>query len=248
MRFAAIADIHGNHLALEAVLADIKQQGIDTTEIVNLGDCLSGPLEAGRTADLLLSLDLVTVSGNHDRYLLEHAEGAMHEWEADAFAQLTPAHLDWLKTLPFSTVWRHAVFLCHATPSNDNTYWLEGVSAEGHVHLRPRAEIEALAGEVEQRLILCGHSHIPRVVTLSDGRMIVNPGSVGGPGYDDDLPYYHKVETATPLASYAILDETAQGWSVTSRLVPYDHMAMSRLAADRGRPSWANALSSGWVD
>jgi predicted phosphodiesterase len=45
MRFAAIADVHGNHLALEAVLADIRPRA--SSEIVNLGDCLSGPLEAG---------------------------------------------------------------------------------------------------------------------------------------------------------------------------------------------------------
>jgi len=44
MRFAAIADIHGNYLALEAVLADICTQGIDA--IVNLGDMVSGPLDA----------------------------------------------------------------------------------------------------------------------------------------------------------------------------------------------------------
>jgi predicted phosphodiesterase len=48
MRLAAIADIHGNCLALEAVLADIRRQGIDM--VVNLGDHLSGPLEARRTA------------------------------------------------------------------------------------------------------------------------------------------------------------------------------------------------------
>ena len=58
MRFAAIADIHGNCAALEAVLADIAAQGIATDSIVNLGDCLSGPLEAGRTADMLLPLGL----------------------------------------------------------------------------------------------------------------------------------------------------------------------------------------------
>ena len=49
MRFAAIADVHGNYLALEAVLADIRAQGID--EIVNLGDMASGPLDARRTMD-----------------------------------------------------------------------------------------------------------------------------------------------------------------------------------------------------
>ena len=52
MKFAAIADIHGNYIALEAVLADADSFGI--TDVVNLGDHLSGPLEASRTADLLI--------------------------------------------------------------------------------------------------------------------------------------------------------------------------------------------------
>jgi predicted MPP superfamily phosphohydrolase len=69
MRFAAIADVHGNHLALEAVLADIRAQ--DITDIVNLGDMLSGPLDARRTIELLMKLDAVHVLGNHDRYLLD---------------------------------------------------------------------------------------------------------------------------------------------------------------------------------
>ena len=77
MRFAAIADIHGNHLALEAVLADIRAQGID--EIVNLGDFFSGPLEAGKTADLLMPLSLTSVRGNHDRYLIEQDPASMHD-------------------------------------------------------------------------------------------------------------------------------------------------------------------------
>jgi predicted phosphodiesterase len=47
MIFAAIADIHGNCSALEAVLADIDKQGIK--DVLNLGDCFSGPLEAGFT-------------------------------------------------------------------------------------------------------------------------------------------------------------------------------------------------------
>lgn len=177
MRFAAIADIHGNALALEAVLADIAEQGIATADIVNLGDCLSGPLEAGRTADILVPLQLVTVRGNHDRYLVEHAAGDMHEWEADAYAELSPAHLDWLKSLPFDAVFRDVAYLCHATPQEDNTYWLEQVSVEGHVHLRDPATIEAWADRISQPLILCGHTHIPRAVQLSDGRLIVNPGA-----------------------------------------------------------------------
>lgn len=248
MRFAAIADIHGNALALEAVLADIAERGIATADIVNLGDCLSGPLEAGRTADILVPLQLLTVRGNHDRYLVEHAAGDMHEWEADAYAELSPAHLDWLKSLPFDAVFRDVAYLCHATPQEDNTYWLEQVSVEGHVHLRDPATIEAWADRISQPLILCGHTHIPRALQLSDGRLIVNPGSVGGPGYTDDAPHPHKVEAGLPHASYAILDDASGLWSVTFRLVPYDHMAMSKLAAERGRPSWASALATGFVE
>jgi predicted phosphodiesterase len=47
MRFAAIADVHGNYLALEAVIADIRTHDIEA--IVNLGDMASGPLDARRT-------------------------------------------------------------------------------------------------------------------------------------------------------------------------------------------------------
>jgi predicted phosphodiesterase len=245
MKFAAIADIHGNCLALEAVLDDIKRNGV--VDVVNLGDDLSGPLEAGRTADLLQELRLPSVRGNHDRYLIEHAAGEMHSWEADAFRQLRPAHLDRLRALKATMIWRDEVFMCHATPDNDNIYWLEGVSPDGYVHLRPKSDIEALAGGIDCPLILCGHSHVPRAVTISGGRQIVNPGSVGGPAYDDDKPFYHKVETATPLASYAILEKSGGGWQVTFRLVAYDHMAMSKLAAQNGRGDWARALASGWL-
>ncbi|MBX4908607.1 MULTISPECIES: metallophosphoesterase family protein [Rhizobium] len=245
MRFAAIADIHGNYLALEAVLADIQAQGIE--EIVNLGDFFSSPLNAGRTADLLMALGLTSVRGNHDRYLIEQDPALMHASDAVAYRQLTPSHLDWLRGLPFDTVYRGEAYLCHATPKDDNLYWLESVSPEGLVFLKPIEAIEALAEGIDLPLILCGHSHVPRAVRLSNGRLIVNPGSVGCPAYDDVLPYYHKVEAGHPLAGYAILEKTAAGWTWQFRNVAYDHMAMSALAAERGRADWASALATGWV-
>jgi hypothetical protein len=52
LRFAAIADIHGNYLALEAVLADIR--ALEITDIVNLGDMLSGPLDGRKTVEILM--------------------------------------------------------------------------------------------------------------------------------------------------------------------------------------------------
>jgi predicted phosphodiesterase len=245
VKFAAIADIHGNALALEAVLADIDAQGI--ADVVNLGDSLSGPLEAGRTADLLMAFDFPTVRGNHDRYLIDRPRDTMHSWEADAFDDLRPAHFDWLRSLPSSRVWRGEVYMCHATPGDDNRYWLEAVSAEGLVHPKPLAEIEALAAGIGEPLILCGHSHLPRSAQLSDGRLIVNPGSVGCPAYDDDQPFYHKVEAGLPHASYAVIEKAPAGWHISFRLVPYDHHAMARLAASRGRQDWAQALAAGRV-
>ena len=245
MHFAVIADIHGNHLALEAVLADIRAQGID--DIVNLGDCFSGPLTAGKTADILLALDAVTVRGNHDRYLIEQAPETMHGSDRVAYADLSAQHLDWLRSLPFSAVYRDEAYLCHATPANDNVYWLESVSPDGYVHLKPIEEIEAFAVGIDFPLILCGHSHIPRAVRLSDGRLIVNPGSVGCPAYDDDLPYYHKVEAGHPLASYAIMEKVGGVWVPTFRQVAYDHQAMAEFANQAGRADWASGLATGWL-
>jgi diadenosine tetraphosphatase ApaH/serine/threonine PP2A family protein phosphatase len=245
MRFAAIADIHGNHLALEAVLADMRAQGIE--DIVNLGDCFSGPLEAGKVADLLLDVPMPTVRGNHDRYLIDRDLVAMHASDSVAYRQLSPAHLDWIRALPTSLVYRDEAYLCHAMPDDDNTYWLEQVSSDGLVSLMPLECIEALAGAIDQPLILCAHSHIARTVRLSDGRLIVNPGSVGCPAYDDVLPYYHKVETGHPLACYAILEKTAKGWQAMFRQVVYDHGAMARLAAANRRDDWASGLATGWL-
>jgi len=68
MKLAILSDIHANIWALEAVLADIRKQGVDL--IVNAGDILSAPLEPAATADLLIPLQLPTIRGNHERQLL----------------------------------------------------------------------------------------------------------------------------------------------------------------------------------
>ena len=66
MRIAVVADIHGNVRALRAVMDDIKQVAPDS--VVNLGDCVSGPLWPRETAELLIRFDWPTVRGNHDRW------------------------------------------------------------------------------------------------------------------------------------------------------------------------------------
>ena len=245
MRFAAIADVHGNCLALEAVLADIRAQGI--IDIVNLGDMASGPLEARRTMDMLMALDATHVLGNHDRYLIDRPIEKMGPWERPAVSQLEARHLDWLRAVLPARVFRDQVFLCHATPADDNVYWLETVTPEGSVTMSPLDAIEKEAEGISQSLILCGHTHIARAVRLGDGRMVVNPGSVGGPGFSYNVPFPHRIEAGTPDARYAILELVAGSWRATFRHVPYDHEAMAALARRNGDSEFASALATGWI-
>ncbi|HXN66625.1 MAG TPA: metallophosphoesterase family protein [Bradyrhizobium sp.] len=245
MRFAAIADVHGNYLALEAVIADIRAQDIE--DIVNLGDMASGPLDARRTMDALMALDAVHVLGNHDRYLIDRAPEKMGSWDRPAHAQLDAGHLDWLRTVPPTRVYRDRVFLCHATPATDEVYWLETVLPGGTVRMASLQAIEEAAKGIAQSLMLCGHSHIARAVRLADGRLVINPGSVGSPGYRDVHPFPHVVEAGTPDARYAILELEDGRWRVTFRHVPYDHEAMAALARRNGQPELAAALATGWI-
>jgi diadenosine tetraphosphatase ApaH/serine/threonine PP2A family protein phosphatase len=245
MRLAAIADVHGNHLALEAVLADIRALGIG--EIVNLGDMASGPLDARRTMDALMALDAVHVLGNHDRYLIDRPPEKMGSWDRPAHAQLDARHLDWLRAVPKTAVFRDQVFLCHATPDHDEVYWLEEVLADGSVRMSSLDAIEARATGITQSLILCAHTHLARAVRLRDGRLIVNPGSAGSPGYRDTHPFPHVVEAGTPDARYAILELADGVWRVTFRHVPYDHNTMAALARQNGQSELASALATGWI-
>jgi diadenosine tetraphosphatase ApaH/serine/threonine PP2A family protein phosphatase len=245
MRFAAIADVHGNYLALEAVIADIRAQGIDA--IVNLGDMASGPLDARRTMDALMALDASHVLGNHDRYLIDRPPQQMRSWDRPAHAQLETRHLDWLRTVRPTQIFRDRVFLCHATPASDEVYWLETVTPDGSVRMSSLEAIEKEAEGISQSLILCAHTHIARAVRLGDGRLVVNPGSVGCPGFRYTDPFPHLIEAGTPDARYAILESIGGVWQATLRHVAYDHDAMAALARQSGDLEFASALATGWI-
>jgi len=245
MRFAAIADVHGNRIALEAVLADIAALGI--TEVVNLGDHVSGPLEAGRTADLLIERGFPSIRGDQDRRLVELSLAGPDASDRGDYKQLDRKQLDWLAAQQPTMTYHDDVFLCHGSPRNDAAYWLDRVTNDGIIRASFIEEVEAEAAGIAASLILCGHTHIPRVVRLRDGRLVVNPGSVGLPGYEGHKPVFHRVQTGTPDACYAILERTPLGWSATFRYVPYDHMSMAELAQRNGWPAWASALATGWV-
>ena len=75
MRLAVLSDVHGNVVALEAVLADLATRGVDAC--VNLGDCVTSPLWPRDTLDLLDTLAWPTVRGNHDRWLVHDPPGGV---------------------------------------------------------------------------------------------------------------------------------------------------------------------------
>lgn len=71
----------------------------------------------------------------------------------------------------------------HARPGVDDKWLLESVTADGEARPATEAEILERLGSVEHRLILHGHAHVQRLVTLEDGWQVANPGSVGLPRY-----------------------------------------------------------------
>jgi predicted phosphodiesterase len=250
MRIAVLADIHGNLRALEAVRQDLARRSPDL--IVNLGDHVSGPLQAAATADLLMQQDWVHIRGNHDRQLLDRSPASMGLSDQAAHAQLTPRHLEWLaglpptQSLPPTQILTEGVLLCHGTPASDVEYLLEEVHGDC-VGLASPEQIRAKIGNVSSELIFCGHSHVPRVLSVLGGIWVVNPGSVGLPGYEASAPAPHYVETGSPLAKYAVVDWSGKKLRVDLIALDYDWASASREAAEANRPDWAHALATGYV-
>src|SRR5712675_899658 len=93
-RIAILADIHANVWALDAVLSDVRRQGVDV--IVNLGDVLYGPLDPRATFERLQhEAVLLTVRGNQDREPCDGGEEAAQ----------------WLQSLPETAVFEDEIFL-----------------------------------------------------------------------------------------------------------------------------------------
>jgi predicted phosphodiesterase len=240
-RVGVLSDIHGNRWALEAVLEDVERRGLE--RLVNLGDSLYGPLDPAGTARTLLPLNLPTVRGNEDRLIVER-DAEISPTLRYVRERLNPEQLHWLRSLEMTAVAYGELFLCHGSPRRDDEYLLVEVGAAG-VSLRRPAGLGAITSSVEQPVLLCGHDHVPRTVRLPDGRIAVNPGSVGLPAYEDDQPRDHTMETGTPHARYSVLSRSAAGWQVEEIAVPYDWEAAASAATENGRPDWAFWLRTG---
>lgn len=243
LRVAVLSDIHGNRWALESVLEDILRKGI--SDLVNLGDVFYGPLDPSGTAHLLKDFSIPTVRGNQDRVLMEPPDGDDINPTLEYVLQsLQSDTIQWLNGLEKTAVVEDTYFLCHGTPERDDAYLLQEVG-ETSVSLRKPSDLLALLSPVDQPVILCGHDHLSRTVLLPDGRLIVNPGSVGLPAYEDDLPFSHVMETGTPHARYSVVSKSKTGWQVEDIAVPYDWEGAASAAMKCDRPDWAEWLRTG---
>jgi len=179
---ALLYDIHGNLAALEAVLAEVKREGV--TQYVLGGDYASFGPWPRETAELLDTLPAsIRIRGNVERWLREEPEvpPAAHELVTSAMTaareSLGPELVERLYELPVRAE-LDGMLVCHGSPLSDVESFAPQAQAD---------EARMLAGE-RQRTILFGHSHVQFRRPGPDGTLLVNPGSAGMPLDGDPRP------------------------------------------------------------
>jgi len=225
MRLAFVSDIHGNPIALDAVLSDIESLG-GADEYWALGDLAAIGYDPVGVLERLSGLPRLRVlSGNTERYVLTGERPP--PTEADVFrdpqliAQFTEVvrgfawtagflaaagWIDWLADLP--TQLRTSLpdgtrlLAVHASPSSDEGRGLRATMSDD--------DLAAAVRGSKADVVLAGHTHgaFERIV---DGVRIVNLGSVSNP------------QTSDRRASYVMLEASHDSYSLEHRRVAYDY-------------------------
>jgi predicted phosphodiesterase len=232
VRIAVISDIHGNWHALDAVIADAEHEGVD--EYWCLGDLVGYGPQPNRCVDAARGRSAICLIGNHDLGVIGRADLSAFSADAEASARWTQTELDgnarqFLETLEPKGE-RPGAELFHASPRDP--VWEYVLSEE---------VVRAALAMTSADLVLVGHSHIPIALKLSngdalagglakggseleltDGRWLMNPGSVGQPRDGD------------PRAAYLLIDQDAK--SARFRRVPYDIESTQAEIREAGLP------------
>lgn len=227
MRLAAISDMHGNAVAFEAVIADLRRQSPDA--IVCLGDVVMRGPQPGECVDMLRSLNpLVTVRGNFDHRM---TRPPAPDWRPTSYkeelyiadyqytcARLPEAEQEWLGHLPVAYAGSHGgvqLELHHAGPGSLGRYTWPWA---------PNEELLTLRADEATQLVLFGHMHHPFVRSMP-GCTVVNAGSVGL-SFDGDN-----------RAAYVLIDLVGSDMAVQVRRVSYDTEAAIAAARQAGMPN-----------
>lgn len=227
MKVAFISDIHGNAMALDAVLEDIEKQGID--KIYVLGDiCYRGP-EPKRSLDLVRSLHTEVIKGNADEWVVRGVrEGEVPEKALELmnlerhwiFEQLEPSDIDYLNSLPAQlnfSIEGVGISAFHATPTSLFDIVLPNADDN---------EIESsLMHAQEAQVYVYAHIHKPYIRYLN-GKVIMNIGSVG-------LPF-----DGLTKASYGLVEIEDGHLKTSIRRVSYE---LERVAALYHEVNYPNA-------
>ncbi|MCP4764311.1 MAG: metallophosphoesterase family protein [archaeon] len=241
MKIAILSDIHGNSWALNDVLEDIKSKKIET--IINLGDSLNGPLDPKGTFNLLVENNVLSISGNGDRLILESLE-SISKFKTMEYVktQIDNDVIDWLRKLPFELI-NNNIYCCHASPDSDTSYLLENLKAD-HIEIKENSEIDKILKDIKQDIIVCGHSHVSRIVKTAN-KIILNTGSVGLHAYSDKLPIPHKMENFNSYARYSIITLSENPVKIEQVAISYDYEAAAKKAEKNERSDWAKWIRTG---
>lgn len=182
MRVAALYDIHGNLPALEAVLADVRQVGVD--RIVVGGDVVPGPMPRESLALLLgLEIPVQFIFGNCEVAVLQVMAGKdpagvpeavrpVISWTAEQLGPECGRILEgWPKTVWLDVPGLGGVLFCHGTPRDEN---------EVFTRLTPEERLLPAFEGADAAVIVCGHTHMQFDRRIGNFR-VVNAGSVGMP-------------------------------------------------------------------
>ena len=244
MRVALFSDIHGNRIALDAVIEDARSFGVDA--FCAVGDLAAIGPEPVSVLERIAALEgLTVVRGNTDRYIVT-GEGPFPTLdEAQADPALIDLHarvkasfawtrgfvtgagwFDWLRDLPVEATIQledgTRLLAVHASPGRD-----EG---EGVHPGRSDAELDELFEGCTAGVVCVGHTHEP-VLREIGGIVVVNLGCVSNPVAPD------------LRASYAIIDSSKRGTRVHHRRVPYDHTAFAETVERSRHPEAEFILS-----
>ena len=154
MRVAALADVHGNLPALEAVLADVETARADL--IVSCGDLIGGP--RGQAC-----LDKLSALGDRVRFVRGNADREV--------AELADVVASWPATVELDVDGLGHVVFCHGSPRSDE---------EILTKLSPDERVATALADVDADVVVCGHTHVQFDRDVGDVRL-VNAGSVGMP-------------------------------------------------------------------
>lgn len=226
MNIAVLSDIHGNGIALRAVLEDMKGFNID--DIIVLGDIIADAPEPKFVLETLKELKpLVWIKGNTDEWF----EQVDETWEPSSdrekilkgfidyvLKQLDKEDLEFIKNLKNTAALQilgHNILCVHGSPKKIDGGILPRLSNE--------SLMKELAG-VNEKLILCGHTHQAFIMNFA-GKTIINPGPLG---IRDDIAGAH----------YGILTLEKDKLAYEQRRVEYDYEAAIKLGEDLKFPNF----------